>query len=306
MASTAKTKDKDVGARERLMEATAQIMLDEGYAAATSRRVAARAGVRSALVYYYFPAMDDLFVAVLRAGSEASLARMRQAITAEEPLRALWSINTDPRWTGLYAEFVALANHRKAISAELKTMRNGSATSKPPLPQSHCAHKASTSTSTRPCRSRCRCTDRPQSVQRERYRDDRGSRGDARAGGPFRESVRLHRSAATWLLSMLPPSTVIVRPVTKRDSSDAKNSTALLISTGSTQPIGSTCIIWATTAMSWARVLKVRTEELHRAFVHEQWGVDVGGMYRVHPDGVMTQFDGEGRISPTTPCLAAM
>jgi len=121
MASTAKTKEKDAGARERLMEATAQIMLEEGYAAATSRRVAARAGVRSALVYYYFPTMDDLFVAVLQAGSDASLAKMRQSITAEEPLRALWSINIDPRWTGLYAEFVALANHRKAISAELKT-----------------------------------------------------------------------------------------------------------------------------------------------------------------------------------------
>jgi AcrR family transcriptional regulator len=102
------------------MEATAQIMRDEGYAAATSRRVAARAGVRSALVYYYFPTMDDLFLAVLRSGSEASLAKMRQAITAEEPLRALWEINTDSRWSGLYTEFVALANHRKVIGAELK------------------------------------------------------------------------------------------------------------------------------------------------------------------------------------------
>jgi AcrR family transcriptional regulator len=121
MAPTPKSKDKDAGARERLMEATAHIMREEGYAAATSRRVSARAGVRSALVYYYFPTRDDLFVAVLRAGSDASLAKMRQAITADEPLRALWSINTDPRWTGLYAEFVALANHRKVISAELKS-----------------------------------------------------------------------------------------------------------------------------------------------------------------------------------------
>lgn len=121
MASTPKSKDKDAGARERLMEATAHIMREEGYAAATSRRVAARAGVRSALVYYYFPTMDDLFVAVLQAGSEASLAKMRQAITADEPLRTLWAINTDPRWTGLYTEFVALANHRKVISTELKS-----------------------------------------------------------------------------------------------------------------------------------------------------------------------------------------
>jgi TetR/AcrR family transcriptional regulator, regulator of autoinduction and epiphytic fitness len=120
MPSTPNTTERDAGARERLMEATAQIMRDEGYAAATSRRVAARAGVRSALVYYYFPTMDDLFLEVLRAGSEASLARIRQAITADEPLRVLWSINADSRWSGLYTEFMALANHRKAISVELK------------------------------------------------------------------------------------------------------------------------------------------------------------------------------------------
>jgi TetR/AcrR family transcriptional regulator, regulator of autoinduction and epiphytic fitness len=108
------------GARERLMEATAQIMREEGYAAATSRRVAAVAGVRSALVYYYFPTMDDLFVQVLRAGAEASLARMREALTADDPLRTLWEMNSDSRLTALNTEFMALANHRKAIGAELK------------------------------------------------------------------------------------------------------------------------------------------------------------------------------------------
>jgi TetR/AcrR family transcriptional regulator of autoinduction and epiphytic fitness len=120
MAAPHKVKDKGAGARRRLMEATAQIMRDEGYAAATSRRVAARAGVRPALVYYYFPTMDELFLAVLRAGTEASLGRMRQAVTDEDPLRALWLINTDSRFTQLNTEFMALANHRKAIAAELK------------------------------------------------------------------------------------------------------------------------------------------------------------------------------------------
>jgi AcrR family transcriptional regulator len=120
MAAPRKVKDEDAGARRRLMEATAQIMCEEGYAAATSRRVAAKAGVKPALVYYYFPTMDDLFLAVLRAGAKASLARMRQAITDEDPLRALWLINTDSRFTQLNTEFMALANHRKAIGNELK------------------------------------------------------------------------------------------------------------------------------------------------------------------------------------------
>ncbi|WP_102143620.1 TetR/AcrR family transcriptional regulator [Mycobacterium hubeiense] len=111
---------KPVDARRRLIEATAKIMRDDGYAAATSRRIAAEAGVKQALVYYYFPTMDDLFVEVLRTGAEASLERMRAALTDDDPLRALWQVNSDSRLTGLYTEFMALANHRKAVGAELK------------------------------------------------------------------------------------------------------------------------------------------------------------------------------------------
>ncbi|OMC31012.1 TetR family transcriptional regulator [Mycobacterium sp. GA-1841] len=113
-------KDKDAGTRKRLIEATAQVIRDEGYAAATTRRIAAVAGVRSALVYYYFDTLDDLFISVLRSGADAALARMREAVTNDDPLRALWLINSDSRVTGLNTEFMALANHRKAIGAELK------------------------------------------------------------------------------------------------------------------------------------------------------------------------------------------
>ncbi|HNF06778.1 MAG TPA: helix-turn-helix domain-containing protein [Mycobacterium sp.] len=120
MAAPRKAPSADNGARRRLIEATAKIMRDEGYAAATSRRVATEAGVKQALVYYYFPSMDDLFVEVLRAGAEVSLERMREALTHDDPLLTLWKLNSDLRMTGLNTEFMALANHRKAIRAELK------------------------------------------------------------------------------------------------------------------------------------------------------------------------------------------
>ncbi|WP_172799450.1 TetR/AcrR family transcriptional regulator [Mycobacterium sp. IS-3022] len=120
MPSSAKGRPAELGARQRLIDATAKIMRDDGYAAATSRRVAAEAGVKQALVYYYFPTMDDLFVEVLRAGAEVSLETMRAALTDDDPLRTLWSINSDLRATALNTEFMALANHRKVIRAELK------------------------------------------------------------------------------------------------------------------------------------------------------------------------------------------
>jgi TetR/AcrR family transcriptional regulator of autoinduction and epiphytic fitness len=115
-----KPRTRDGGTRSKLVEATARIMHDEGYAAATSRRVAAKVGVKQALVYYYFPTMDDLFLEVLRVGAEASLAQMQEALTTDDPLRALWRINSDPRRTVMNTEFMALANHRKVIGVELK------------------------------------------------------------------------------------------------------------------------------------------------------------------------------------------
>ncbi|WP_082683780.1 MULTISPECIES: TetR/AcrR family transcriptional regulator [unclassified Mycobacterium] len=109
---------RESATRSALIEATAQVMLDEGYAAATSRRVAAKAGVKPALVHYYFPSMDDLFLAVLREGAEANLARQREAAAAEEPLHALWRLNST-HGARLFMEFMALANHRKAIRSEI-------------------------------------------------------------------------------------------------------------------------------------------------------------------------------------------
>src|ERR1700742_814024 len=79
--------------RAALIEASAQIMLDEGYAAATSRRGAGKAGVKPALVHYYFPSMDDLFVAVLRNRAEHNLQLQREAIAEAQPLHALWQLN---------------------------------------------------------------------------------------------------------------------------------------------------------------------------------------------------------------------
>jgi TetR/AcrR family transcriptional regulator of autoinduction and epiphytic fitness len=120
MTTPRKAKADDGGTRQRLLEATAQIMHDEGYAAATSRRIAARAGIRQPLVHYYFPTMDDLFLALLHEGADVALDQMRAALTDSNPLRALWALNSDPRRTVLNTEFMALANHRKAIGVELK------------------------------------------------------------------------------------------------------------------------------------------------------------------------------------------
>ena len=113
-----KADNRDSATCLALIRATAQIMLEEGYAAATSRRVAAKAGVKPALVHYYFPSMDELFLEVLRKGAEINLQRQREALSDAEPLHALWDLNGE-QGSQLWMEFMALANHRKAIRSEI-------------------------------------------------------------------------------------------------------------------------------------------------------------------------------------------
>jgi AcrR family transcriptional regulator len=119
MASERRIGAEDSQTRLALIDAAQLLMIEEGYAAVTSRRVAAKAGLKPQLVHYYFRTMDDLFVAMLRRGAEHNLERQAQALASPEPLRALWEVSFDPTGTALAVEFTALANHRKAIRAEI-------------------------------------------------------------------------------------------------------------------------------------------------------------------------------------------
>jgi AcrR family transcriptional regulator len=110
---------EDSVTRAQLLDAAERLLLEDGYAAVTSRRVAAAAGLKPQLVHYYFRTMDDLFVAVFRRRAEDNLARFERTPPADRTLRWLWDVNADPRRAGFMIEFVALANHRKAIRAEI-------------------------------------------------------------------------------------------------------------------------------------------------------------------------------------------
>jgi AcrR family transcriptional regulator len=105
--------------RLALLDATEQLMLEEGYASVTSRRVAQKAGLKPQLVHYYFRTMDDLFLAAFQRRAEEGLAHRSEAFDADQSLRALWAFSDDPRGTALLMEFAALANHRKSIRAEV-------------------------------------------------------------------------------------------------------------------------------------------------------------------------------------------
>ena len=65
-AATSKTRDV-------ILDTVEKIMVSDGYPSVTYRVVAAKAGVTPSLVQYYFPTLDDIFLAAIRRYSERNL-----------------------------------------------------------------------------------------------------------------------------------------------------------------------------------------------------------------------------------------
>jgi AcrR family transcriptional regulator len=105
--------------REIILDATETIMLEEGYAAVSSRRVATTAGLKSQLVHYHFGTMDDLFLALFQRAETQYFDRHLRAVASSKPLRELWELSIDRSGMGLIFEFMALANHRETIRKEI-------------------------------------------------------------------------------------------------------------------------------------------------------------------------------------------
>ncbi|GGO47096.1 TetR family transcriptional regulator [Streptomyces daqingensis] len=67
--------------RQRLLDAAAQLIVEDGWGAVTTRRAADRAGLRPGLVHYHFRTVEDLLV-------EASLAAARREVGSAAELLA--------------------------------------------------------------------------------------------------------------------------------------------------------------------------------------------------------------------------
>jgi len=105
--------------RALIVQAAEGLIRDEGYAAVSTRRVAARAGLKPSLVHYYFPTTDDLLIELSRRGAEESDRMIEDALASDDPLQALWGFFIDTSRTAMALEFMAMANHRDALRAHM-------------------------------------------------------------------------------------------------------------------------------------------------------------------------------------------
>ncbi len=105
----------DSDTRTLILDATEQLMIEEGYAGVTSRKVSAKAGFKSNLTHYHFASMDELFIAAFQRREDWHFSRFTRALASRQPLHALWSLGLDAANSKLNLEFNALACHRPTV-----------------------------------------------------------------------------------------------------------------------------------------------------------------------------------------------
>jgi AcrR family transcriptional regulator len=131
MASTASTRrigSQTSAARDAILKAAVQVLQEVGAAGLTANSVAKKAGVKAHMVHYYFRSIDDLVLALVRQHGALGLKNTARAIASDEPLRALWEIETAYKWSTVAMELSSLAIRRDVVRAEMtryiEDMRN--------------------------------------------------------------------------------------------------------------------------------------------------------------------------------------
>jgi TetR/AcrR family transcriptional regulator len=119
MASPRRLGLENSATRDAILQAARKILVEEGFAAVTSRRVSQRAGVKSQLVHYYFRTMGDLIVAVVRSAGDEALKSAVRAAASLNPLRTLWELESEARASVSYMELAALAKHNEQLREEI-------------------------------------------------------------------------------------------------------------------------------------------------------------------------------------------
>ncbi|MPZ70743.1 MAG: TetR family transcriptional regulator [Actinobacteria bacterium] len=73
-----------------LLDAAERLLITEGHAAISTRRVAEEAGLNHGLVHYYFGSMDELLVQVLERFTQRLIERQREMYGLEVPFIEKW------------------------------------------------------------------------------------------------------------------------------------------------------------------------------------------------------------------------
>jgi AcrR family transcriptional regulator len=118
-------------AMDALLDAAERLLVEQGHAAITTRRLAKEAGVNHGLVHYYFGSMEEVMVQVLERFTERLIERQRTMYAAEAPFlekwRTAWGFQEDDLAGGyskIWLELQALSWNRPELRARIQRVND--------------------------------------------------------------------------------------------------------------------------------------------------------------------------------------
>jgi AcrR family transcriptional regulator len=121
------------GTADALLDATERLLVSEGPAALSTRRIAEEAGQSHGLIRYHFGSVETLMIRCLERATERILARQRRLYAGDEPFLDKWrtamayleeDLRSDP-FPKLAAELLALGWNQPAYQDALRRMMDG-------------------------------------------------------------------------------------------------------------------------------------------------------------------------------------
>src|SRR5207344_3026637 len=79
-----------LGAIAALLDAAEHLLVEQGYGAITTRKLAEQAGVNHGLVHYYFGSMEEVMVQVLERFTARLVERQRAMYSRDRPFLEKW------------------------------------------------------------------------------------------------------------------------------------------------------------------------------------------------------------------------
>jgi AcrR family transcriptional regulator len=112
---------------EALLDAAERLLVEEGYGAITTRKLAEQAAVNHGLVHYYFGSMEEVMVQVLERFTARLIERQRAMYSSDRPFlakwRAAWSFQEEDLSSGyskIWLELQAMSWNRPELRARVQ------------------------------------------------------------------------------------------------------------------------------------------------------------------------------------------
>jgi len=116
---------------EALLDAAEHLLVEQGYGAITTRRVAERANVNHGLVHYYFGSMEEVMVQVLERFTARLIERQRAMYSSDRPFlekwRDAWAFqeqDLSSGYTKIWLELQAVAWNRPELRARVQQVND--------------------------------------------------------------------------------------------------------------------------------------------------------------------------------------